>query len=140
MYDLIIIFFTTFLSSRGVKCKTFCKMCSCKNSAKILQIFFQLYCNFFATFLQFFFKIFVNWFGIRTKGTHFWVTSRRGCWMIDSWPLVLSFFWKIFADFCKKCTKKLKKKLQENCKKIEKKLQKSCKKFAKCEKNFFSSV
>ena len=67
-------------SSRGLKCKTFCKMCSCKNSAKNLQkfcrffckifatflqlfcnffaIFLQLFCNFFATFLQSFFKNF----------------------------------------------------------------------------------
>ena len=121
-------------------------MCSCKNSAKNLQkfcrffckifatflqlfcnffaTFLQFFCNFFAIFLQFFFKIFVNWFGIRTKGIHFRVTSRRGCWMIDSWPLVLFFFWKNFCTF-------FAKNLQKNCKKIAKKLQKSCKKIAK---------
>ena len=59
-------------SSRGLKCKTFCKMCSCKNSAKIFQIFLQqfytiflkiflnfftIFLQFFATFLQFFCKL-----------------------------------------------------------------------------------
>ena len=134
-------------SSRGLKCKTFCKMCSCKNSAKnlqkfcrfffkifatFLQFFFQFFCKFFAIFFQFFFKIFVNWFGIRTKGIHFWVTSRRGCWMIDSWPLVLFFFWN-------KCAKNLQKnckKLQKNWKKIAKKLHKICKIFADFLQNF----
>ena len=87
-------------------------MCSCKSSAKNLQKFCRFFCNFFAAnFLQFFCKIFVNWFGIRTKGTHFRVTSRRGCWMIDSWPLVLFFFWKkIFSHFLQKICKKIAKK------------------------------
>ena len=63
-------------SSRGLKCKTFCKMGSCKNSAKNLQkfcrffattfrkifatTFLQLFCNFFAIFLQIFCKFFAN--------------------------------------------------------------------------------
>ena len=93
-----------------------------------LATFWQLFGNFFAIFLQFFLKIFLNWFGIRTKGIHFQVTSRRGCWMIDSWPLVLFFFWK--------CEKNL----QKICKKIEKNLQKSCKIFSKCAKKNFSSM
>ena len=70
-------FIRTFLgltdSSRGLKCKTFCKMCSCKNSAKNLQkfcrffckifaTFLQLLCNFFLIFLQIFCKIFCKFF------------------------------------------------------------------------------
>ena len=62
------ILFTFFVSltdsSGGLKCKTFCKMCSCKNSAENLQrfcrfffaIFLQIFCNFFAIFLQIFCK------------------------------------------------------------------------------------
>ena len=52
-------------SSRGLKCKTFCKMCSCKNSAKNLQKFCRFFCNFFATFLQLFatfLQLFCNFF------------------------------------------------------------------------------
>ena len=43
--------------------------------------------------------------------------------MIDSWPLVLFFFWKM--------CKKFEKKFEKNWKKIEKKSQKICKKIAK---------
>ena len=52
-------------SSRGLKCKTFCKMCSCKNSAKNLQKFCRFFCKIFATFLQLlcnFFAIFLQIF------------------------------------------------------------------------------
>ena len=149
-------------SSRGLK--SVCKFKICKKFAKILHrrkfllrilqlfcnffaIFLQLFCNFFAIFLQFFCKIFVNWFGIRTKGIHFRVTSRRGCWMIDSWPLVLFFFWKNFFTFfaknLQKCFTRFAKKLQKSWKKIAKELQKSCKKVAKKLQNAekkFSSV
>ena len=62
-------------SSRGLKCKTFCKMCSCKKSAKNLQKFCRFFCKFFAILLQFFCNCFANflqnWFGIRIKGSHF---------------------------------------------------------------------
>ena len=97
-------------------------MCSCKNSAKNLQKFCRFFYN---NFLQNFCKFFANWFGIRRKGTHFQVNvlfSRRGCWMIDSWPLVLFFFWKMCKKFAKKFAKKFEKK---NWKKIAKNLQKN---------------
>ena len=129
-----------------------CKICSCKKIAKILQkvviknlqnfcrfftttfckifaIFLQQFCNFFAIFLQFFCNFFANWFGIRIKGTHFQVNilfSGRGCWMIDSWPLVLFFFFKMSKKSKKKNLKIFFKKFK---KKLKKKLQKSCKKF-----------
>ena len=75
------ILFTFFVSltdsSGGLKCKTFCKMCSCKKSAKNLQKFCRFFCKFFAILLQFFCNCFANflqnWFGIRIKGSHFWV-------------------------------------------------------------------
>ena len=120
-------------SSPGLKCKTFCKMCRCENSAKNLQFcrffcnnFLKNFCKFWPIFLQIFCKFFANWFGIRTKGTHFQVNilfSRRGCWMINSWPLFLFYFLKCAKNLQKKFAKKLKqiaKKLQKNCKKLQK--------------------
>ena len=60
--------------------------------------------------------------------------------MIDSWLLVLFFFW----NKCAKNLQKIAKNLQRNCKKIAKKLQKiakklqnNCKNFAKCAKKIF---
>ena len=111
-------------------------MCSCKNSAKNLQKFCRFFYN---NFLQNFCKFFANWFGIRRKGTHFQVNvlfSRRGCWMIDSWPLVLFFFWKMCKKFAKKFAKKFEKKnwkkIAKNLQKIFKKIEKKFQNFAKC--------
>ena len=159
------IFSTVTDSSRGLKCKTFCKMCSRKNSAKNLQKFCRFFCKIFATFLQFFcnffaifFQFFFNFFSIFLQIDlglgqkvpifgliFFWFAIFQKRLLNDRFMTSSSFLFlkKIFSHFLQKICKKIAKKLQKNCKKIAKKLQKIAKKlqkFCKMRKMKFSSV
>ena len=107
----------------------------CKKSAKILQIFLQFFCNFFATFLQFFcnffaifLKFFCEFFSINVKKFFQKKKRTRGHESIIQQPLLeVTRKWIPFVLIPNQFTKILKK----NCKKIAKKLQKNCKKIAK---------
>ena len=129
----------------------------CKKSAKILQIFLQNFCNFFATFLQFFCNFFAIFFQFfykffaktvkkkkRTRG-HESIIQQPLLEVTRKWiPFVLipNQFTKILKKNGKKLQKickKIAKKLQKICKKITKKLQKNCKIIAKILQNVLKS-